>query len=111
MVKSALANMGFTMPAGGRREDAGAGDGLGRRLWFVLPSPFLLELFEDECDAPSCLFVDFLEDLKHFLLLASVGQALSCMGQGADSYTSDSPVDSISIKIGLMPVTKLLTCP
>ena len=29
MVKSALANIGFTMPAGGRREGAGAGAGAG----------------------------------------------------------------------------------
>ena len=71
-------------------------NGLGRRLWFVLPAPFLLEFLEDEVNAPSCLLVDFLEDLKHFLLLTSVGQALSGVSQGTDSYTSDSPAGLVS---------------
>lgn len=73
---------------------------LGGRLWFVLPAPFLFEFFEDECNAPSCLLVDFLEDLEHFLLLTSVGQALSSMGQGTDSYTSDSPASLVSTTVG-----------
>lgn len=77
-------------------------DGLGWRLWFVLPAPFLFEFFENERDTPSCLLVDFLEDLKHFFLLTSIGQALSSMGQGTDSYTSDTPINSISTKTGSM---------
>lgn len=74
-------------------------DGLGWRLWFVLPAPFLLEFFKHEIDTPSCLLVDFLEDLKYFFLLTSIGQALSSMSQRTDSYTGDSPRISISTKV------------
>jgi len=86
-------------------------NGLGRRLWFVLPAPFLLKFLEDECNTPPCLLVDFLEDLEHFFLLTSVGQALSGMGQGTNSYTSDSPASLISTKVGLTLVGNLLTYP
>ena len=86
-------------------------DGLGWRLWFVLPAPFLLEFFEHERDTPSCLLIDLLEDLKHFFLLTSIGQALSSMGQGTDSYTSDSPTDTISTKNDPMAMDETLTCP
>lgn len=55
-----------------------------------MPVPLLLEFFENKVDAPSGLLVDFLEDLKHFLLFATLGQALSSVCQGTNSYTSNS---------------------
>jgi hypothetical protein len=56
------------------------------------PTPFLLELFIDEADAPAGLLVDLFENLEDFLLLTAIGEYLACVCEGANGYRGDAAV-------------------
>ena len=53
-------------------------------LLLVVPAPFLLKVAMQEGDAPAGFFLDLLEDLEDFFLLAADGQAFSSYGEAAD---------------------------
>ena len=54
------------------------------RLIVILPAPFGAEVFVDEVDAPARLFLDLVEDVQRFFLLAANGKELAGDGEAAD---------------------------
>lgn len=66
------------------------------RRGLLSPTPFLLELFVNEANAPAGLLVDLFENLEDFLLLTAVGEYLTCVCEGADGYRGDATVYNVS---------------
>lgn len=58
--------------------------------WIVFPAPFLFEFFVNKGDFPSSLTLDFLENLKHFVLFAAIGQAFGSVCERANCDACDS---------------------
>ena len=66
------------------------------RCWLLCPAPFFFELLVNEADAPSRLFVDFLENSNDFFLLVSVGDDFACMCERTNGYGGNAAADMVS---------------
>ena len=53
-------------------------------IFVFLPTPFRAQVFVDEIDTPPSFFLNLVEDIKGFFLLATNVEELACNGKAPD---------------------------